>query len=289
MNTNTATADASTAFDLFKFLTSFGINISADDCKFHFAKSPKQSDRDLFRTVEGFREFQSVQTARNFERAYVVAFYQWDDMWMFAGIWTVTAKPRPFSGENGRELFRYTTEILPESKPLFGRVVVSWSDRFRNSYPKGETLAQTLSLHAFLAEPDLLGRFPGYDSIRLSLWAIRDLVRNPTRAREWKTALSNVPGVYVIADGKTGKLYVGSAYGENGLWQRWEAYAETGHGSNAKLRKLLQDETSDYAFTNFVFSLLWYGGTAVSNEDVIHKESFWKEALMTREFGNNLN
>lgn len=28
-------------------------------------------------------------------------------------------------------------------------------------------------------------------------------------------------GVYLISDTYTGKLYVGSAYNENGIWGRW--------------------------------------------------------------------
>ena len=36
----------------------------------------------------------------------------------------------------------------------------------------------------------------------------------------WKTALSNVKGVYIIVDTKNGKQYVGSAYGDECIWQR---------------------------------------------------------------------
>ena len=36
-----------------------------------------------------------------------------------------------------------------------------------------------------------------------------------------KGPLSNVAGVYVIADQATGKLYVGSATGDEGIWGRW--------------------------------------------------------------------
>ena len=34
----------------------------------------------------------------------------------------------------------------------------------------------------------------------------------------WRQYLSSVYGVYVITDAKTGKLYVGSAYGDNGVY-----------------------------------------------------------------------
>jgi len=38
----------------------------------------------------------------------------------------------------------------------------------------------------------------------------------------------------------TGKLYVGSAYGDSGVWGRWREYARSGHGGNLHLRRLVQ-------------------------------------------------
>ena len=52
----------------------------------------------------------------------------------------------------------------------------------------------------------------------------------------WKAALSNVQGIYLIADQANGRLYVGSAYGAGGIWQRWMSYALTGHGENIDIR-----------------------------------------------------
>lgn len=42
-------------------------------------------------------------------------------------------------------------------------------------------------------------------------------------------------GVYVIHDTETGEPYVGSAYGDTGIWQRWSNYALTLHGGNVGL------------------------------------------------------
>ena len=74
----------------------------------------------------------------------------------------------------------------------------------------------------------------------------------------WQAALSSISGVYLILDTKTGKTYVGSAYGEGGIWQRWSCYAETGHGRNVELIALLQSKGSYGAGTIFQRGKIWY-------------------------------
>lgn len=147
-------------------------------------------------------------------------------------------------------------------------------------------LAKGLIFEKILEFPDALGRFPGYASIKLSLRAIKTLIQNPSQSVEWETALKYVPGVYLITDQTNGSLYVGSAYGKEGIWQRWSTYATNGHGGNKKLQEIVRAHGSKYPIENFVISLLWYGGSSVSDDEVLAKESFWKEALLSRSFGN---
>ncbi|WP_189654688.1 GIY-YIG nuclease family protein [Paracoccus mutanolyticus] len=45
---------------------------------------------------------------------------------------------------------------------------------------------------------------------------------------DWKAALESIKGIYLITDTRTGKRYVGSAYGDQGIWSRWCAYAASG-------------------------------------------------------------
>ena len=84
----------------------------------------------------------------------------------------------------------------------------------------------------------------------------------------------------------TGRHYVGSAYGEKGLWQRWTVYARTKHGGNKKLEKLLKRKGSEYA-RNFQFSLVERCDIAESIDYIRSRESHWMEVLKTREFGLN--
>ncbi len=94
----------------------------------------------------------------------------------------------------------------------------------------------------------------------------------------WQEVLKSVKGVYALICKETGKIYVGSAKGEDSLWGRFSDYARTGHGGNVELRRR---ETNSYQVTvlEVVSSDLW----------IERVETAWKKKLMTREFGLNKN
>jgi len=48
-------------------------------------------------------------------------------------------------------------------------------------------------------------------------------------------ALKKITGVYCLTDTHTGKLYIGSATGEEGVAQRWDNYLDSKHGGNKNL------------------------------------------------------
>ena len=98
------------------------------------------------------------------------------------------------------------------------------------------------------------GDFSGFEDIDLSFEELETIVRNG-RA-DWMAPLSNVKGIYLISDTVTGKRYVGSAYGDQGIWSRWSAYVATGHGGNAELRTFSSDPTLVYCRKAFRFALL---------------------------------
>jgi hypothetical protein len=106
---------------------------------------------------------------------------------------------------------------------------------------------------------------------------------NPiTNLHDWKEQLSSVKGVYLITDTKTEKLYVGSAYGEEGIWGRWTNYANTnGSGGNKDLKKIIKDD-EDYAKNHFQFAILDYYKRSISDDEILARESFWKEVLQSR-------
>lgn len=100
--------------------------------------------------------------------------------------------------------------------------------------------------------------------------------------------MSNVKGIYLIADKKTGKQYVGSAYGDECIWQRWSNYAYDGNGGNTELKELLRQNGENYKY-NFKYSILEVCNMNLGNEYIIGRESYWKEVLQTRIFGLNKN
>ena len=123
--------------------------------------------------------------------------------------------------------------------------------------------------------------FPGFNKINHTFKEMQNLINKP----EWKAALSNQKGIYMLIDMKTGKQYVGSAYGEHSLWQRWSCYLNTGHGGDKELIKL----GKDYILENFKMIVLERCADDLSNTEIIRHESEWKEKFMSREFGYNAN
>ena len=101
----------------------------------------------------------------------------------------------------------------------------------------------------------------------------------------WKTALSKVAGVYAITDTAHGTTYIGSVYGAGGIWERWLGYALTRHNDNA----LLRSHVKAHGTKHLRFSVLLTMDLQSTRDEVIARESFFKEALGTRVFGLNLN
>jgi hypothetical protein len=100
-------------------------------------------------------------------------------------------------------------------------------------------------------------------------------VQLKAQIKEWR-------GIYYIYDTKTLKGYVGSAYGEWNILNRWQNYAETGHGGNRLLK--------DLDPIHFRFSILERMSQDASIEEVVALENTWKERLHTRApFGLNDN
>ena len=120
---------------------------------------------------------------------------------------------------------------------LDGRLIVRFERPGRQAYLLGENWAQKIEVAEILAEKRHGAEFPGFRRAMLTKKALDIVVKQ--RIESWRSALASVAGVYVIADRQNGKLYVGSATGEGGIWDRWKAYAETGHGDNKELKDLL--------------------------------------------------
>lgn len=201
-----------------------------------------------------------------------------EDIWLLTTIKNVT---KEFNVTNG---INYDGEEIKRFKPYFGRVIV----KYHKSHAAQGVFANTIMNKCEVVQilPSLFDGddFPGYDKVRLSYYQLETIIRR--HKKDWIAALENQKAVYLITDTCTGKLYVGSAYGENGmLLQRWQNYVNSGHGGNIEL----QDFSFDYIKKYFQYSILENYNSRVDKHIILERESWWKDTLRSREFGYNSN
>ena len=239
---------------------------------------------DVYRRGE-FDEWQRWQNGHNFNCPMIVSLIQDGSAtrWMFAGLFvpvghTVEAGPK-------RDQFYYDLERVDSTSDMEGRMFCTSSYTARNSYVYCSTVGD-MKVVEILREKLSVGQFPGYKLVNLSKDDLDLLVRNAPES--WRTALSCVKGIHLITDTKSGKLYVGKADGEDGIWGRWCAYSSTGHGGNKALVKELGLEASERQ-RDLRFSLLEIADLQSAPREIDARESHWKEILLTRSTGYNLN
>lgn len=259
--------------------------VTLEDYKIHCATGFNPTPLEAF-YENSFKQWQEYQTKKNFEREHILSLIAMGDSdWLFAGVYKVDGVMAK-SG-NGESWFEYSTTEISGLDHLSGKAIITFDKKFRASYLKGERYADNLTVKEIRPLRQSIGDFPGYNNIRLSFRNLNTIISQEIQS--WKTALSNVAGIYLIADILTGKHYIGSAYGDEGVWQRWSAYAASGHGNNKEPRKLLQEHGAEYS-ANFQFTMLEVIDLNASREHVLARETHWKETLLTRSpFGYNSN
>ena len=73
--------------------------------------------------------------------------------------------------------------------------------------------------------PDSKHVFPGYNRVVWDFPTMQEYMNKPEEYEEIEKALKEVFAVYLVVDPVSGKYYVGSAYGKDGLFGRWKKYA----------------------------------------------------------------
>jgi hypothetical protein len=145
-----------------------------------------------------------------------------------------------------------------------------------------------MTVSEVLKEPYSGAVFPGYENINHDFSKLKPIFKN--QKSDWKGALKNIKGVYVIFDKSNGKKYIGSAYGDSGIWSRWSSYIGTGHGWNDELTTIIKNKGYSYAEENFKLSLLEYRPMKTDDKEIIRRENYWKEVLLSRgSYGYNKN
>lgn len=176
----------------------------------------------------------------------------------------------------------FDLERLDVLEEMEGRLTIDWGQSARMWHQKGTTEKPVISI-----QPEEKKVFTGFENLVKTYDELKEIVDNPEVYDAWYTALSSVYAVYLIVDTETGKQYVGSAYGKDGLWGRWSEYIQTHHGNNKKMKQLICDYPERYHA--FQFSILQILPKTVTDEEVIRIESLWKSKLLSIKFGMNDN
>jgi hypothetical protein len=119
--------------------------------------------------------------------------------------------------------------------------------------------------------------FTDYLDFTLTYSELKSLFDAPDANSEWRARLSSVAGVYLILASRSGKQYVGSACGGDGIWGRWANYAATGHGGNVQLKQLMDADPS-YP-DQFTFSILQILSVTTTRDRVLRWEAHYKSKL----------
>ena len=174
----------------------------------------------------------------------------------------------------------YDTELTDIGKDLIGKAIIHYRRQFRQSYCCLENYIDQLEVVEVRREMFTLP-FPGYDKVSVSWKELYGIINTDS----WKTVLQNQKGVYLITDTSNGKMYVGSAFGDEMIWGRWKAYIKTGHGGNKELKKLKFSHIQEH----FSYTILDVYKSNTDDEIILDREKWWKDVLKTREFGYNGN
>ncbi|MCP3966560.1 MAG: GIY-YIG nuclease family protein [Lentisphaerae bacterium] len=270
--------------NLFDILNLKAPDIKPEECKLHLAGWDGSEDPiDVFLSGE-FEEWQSWQSKKNFERKYIISIIQLPakDKWLFAGGYL----SHSCDYDKTAGCYKYRTEAMDEFIEFSGRLTVSFDRAARQSYLYAEKYIEKIVISELTSKKMAIEEFKGYNKFILTKKKLDIVVSQ--NIDSWRGALSNVAGVYLITDTATGRVYVGSATGDCGIWQRWSEYSRNGHGGNKELVALLKEKGDNYS-NNFQYSILEIADTHSSSDDVKERESYWKDVLCSRKYGYNKN
>lgn len=213
----------------------------------------------------------------DFNREYIfslIDFHTEKDTWLFGGIFQVLKRKKAARAHS------YTIEPVMLASNFIGRLKISFKRPSRGRSLCLEKYYSQMIVAEILKTPFTGTQFCGFENIDHDFSFLETVFKNSRP--DWRAALQNVKGVYLITDKKNGKKYIGSAYGDTGIWSRWACYMGTGHGWTDELTQLIKLEGLDYARKYFKFALLEHRSMRADDKVIIARETYWKQALMTR-------
>ena len=214
-----------------------------------------------------------------FVRYYTVS----QEQWIFAGVYEVKKKNNFYEIKEG---VGYDLVPIPEYQNLYGRLVVEYKNTTQQLKRNAENVLNDIKVVELLKKPYNGVEFEGYNNINLTFQELEIIIKN--NVDEWKRKLENVTGIYMLFDRSTGKKYIGSAYGESGIWKRWSDYIYSNNGGNKEMLQL----DNDYIRDNFTFTLLEWYAIGTDFDFIISRENYWKKVMLSRKidgYGYNDN
>ncbi len=209
-----------------------------------------------------------------------------ENKYVYAGIYKNTQNDI-VEGGKGRDY--KCKKILNAYDCLIGKLVIHLKEMVGRNFIKVKKI-DVINEHI----QNSIGTYPGHNKVILSFSELKSAILNPDYKNNW----SNVRAVYRWVNKKNGKMYIGSAYGENGLLQRMEAYANKSHGNTILQEANLEDmhfsiiyaQDKDYITKNEIlekeyreiektmsYKHGYNSGTLKDNEDRINKLKEQKE------------
>lgn len=252
---------------------------SIDRIKLVRHKSPTYDLYNMYRSDKpSFLHYQSSQHRDVFNNvSHIVSFIGEDGLTSrFVGVFKILSKEVLDNGN----LF-YQMEEIEGFEDMKERVIIRW----KNAISWHQWISNEMEIIEI--KPGLhYKQFTDYFDFILTFKELKEIVEN--EYSDWKRMLSVTKGIYLIHDIKTGSLYVGSAYGEKGIWGRWSNYIKSnGHGGNKSLIELCNIDALHPH--NFQFSILMLLPSTITADEAIKKEKLFKNKLGTNAFGLNNN
>ena len=194
------------------------------------------------------------------------------EQWIFAGAYAVNKKSNFYEIKEG---VGYELTPITEYQNLYGRLVVEYKNTTQQLKRNAENVLNDIKVVELLKKPYNGVEFEGYNNINLTFQELEVVIKN--NVEEWKRKLENVTGIYMLFDKSTGKKYIGSAYGESGIWKRWSDYIYSNNGGNKEMLQL----DNDYIRDNFTFTLLEWYAIGTNFDFIISRENYWKKVMLS--------
>lgn len=280
-----------------KDTNSLGQSLYRDYCRLY--KSDLPEDKRFFR--ESIMSVWSKQRRRLSESDIVFQFIEIKDhIWLLVDavkIIDTNGAEKGYNAFTKSEFCVASGERLEYCRPFIDRLTVSWKNKPRQFFYTADKIINSVEVNEILpcCFLDMDEDFCGYENISKTYNELKSIIDTAS----WRIALSSVYGVYVITDLSNGSLYVGSATGEYGIYGRWSTYLESGYDEdeisrkdypNKQLREIVKKYGIEYIQNNFQYSVLEiFPKSEAGKAKAYERESYWKKALATKDFGYNDN